>query len=117
MLTTPPDAVGYLLVARDVGLHSSSPPVETPLTRAPWLYLARETETPFTPTVSFSIDARDTPPKEMSIQRQPSAAGVRNAPVAFTCLPTAHAVGCTALLGSAVDVPPRCSCCFTTQGD
>jgi len=74
MLATPPDAAGYLLVTLDVGLHYYSPPVETPLTRAPWLYLARETETPFTPTESLSIDARDTPLKEVSTQRQPSAA-------------------------------------------
>src|SRR6266404_4469192 len=74
MLATPPDAAGYLLFTRDVGLHHYLPPVETPLSRAPWLYLARETETPFTPTVSLSIDARDTPQMEMSVQRQPSAA-------------------------------------------
>ena len=69
MLATPPDAAGYLLVTLDVGLHYYSPPAETPLTRAPWLYLAPETETPFTPTVSLSIDARDTPLKEVSTQR------------------------------------------------
>jgi hypothetical protein len=69
MLATHPDAAGYLVVVRDVGLHYYLPPVETPLTRAPRLNLARETETPFTPTVSCSVDARDTPPKEMSIQR------------------------------------------------
>ena len=74
MLATHSDAAEYLLVTLDVGLHYYSPPVETPLSRAPWLYLARETETPFTPTVSLPIDARDTPQKEMSIQRSASPA-------------------------------------------
>src|SRR5437762_4144445 len=96
MLATPPDAAGYLLLTRDAGLHYYLPPVETPLSRAPWLYLARETETPFTPPVSLSINARDTSQMEMSIQRPPSAAACANVPIAFTCHPTAHVVGCTA---------------------
>src|SRR5712671_2563044 len=75
MLATPPDAAGYLLVTRVVGLHYYLPPVETPPSRAPWLYLAREMETPFTPTVSSSIDARATPQMEMSVQRSASADG------------------------------------------
>ena len=74
MLATPSDAAGCLLVTRDVGLHYYLPPVETPLTRAAQPYRARETPTPFTPTVSFSIVERDTPTNGMSAQRSPSAA-------------------------------------------
>ena len=115
MLATHPDAAGYLVVVGDVGLHYYLPPVETPLTRAPWLYLARETETPFTPTVSCAIGARDNPPKEMSIQRCASgAAGERRRRFTEHLPP---AVACERLLGSAVDMPPRCSCRFITQGD
>jgi hypothetical protein len=78
MLATPPDAAGYLLVTREVGLHYYLPPVETPLTRAPRLYLERETETPFTPTVSLSVVERDSPTNEMSIQRRLQPPAARN---------------------------------------
>ena len=102
MLATQSDAAGFLWLTLDVGLHYYLPPVETPPSRAPWLYLARDTETPFTPPVSLSINARDTSQMEMSVQRSPSAAACANASVAVTCYPTAHAVGCTAWLA---DVP------------
>ena len=53
---------------------SSLPPVETPLTRAARLHRARETETPFTPTVSLSIVERGTPTNDLPVQRSASPA-------------------------------------------
>src|SRR5712675_1873267 len=99
MRATQSDAAGYLLLTRDVGLHYYLPPVETPLTPAPWLYPARETETPFTQQF-LPRSTRVTPHRRKcpsNARLQPPAA--RNVRIEHdTRVESAPTVGCEPLL-------------------